>query len=135
MAKVRFLFDEDLQGVGKLIQKARTDSRDVWVIGHQPCPIKKGTPDEDWLKTASRRRLIVFRLDQDLLRADSPSYKSWRELGCRGFVLNIRQSKSSVWDQMTTLVRHWDKIENFAADRETDKSWIGRIRASGVKPA
>lgn len=135
MATPRFLFDEDLQGVGRLIQQARSGFGDVWVIGHDPCPIAKETADEVWLPIAARRRLIIFRIDTDLFIKDSEAYRSWRDSGCRGFVLSTQQSKSSLWDQTRALIRHWDKIENFANDRKRDPMWIGKITANKVAPA
>ena len=135
MSTPRFLFDEDLQGVGKLIQKARSDFSDIWVVGHQPCSIKRGTADEVWLPKASQRKLIIFRIDKDLLNPDTESYRVWRDLGCRGFVLSIQQSKSSLWDQTKALIRQWDRIENHAEVRKTDKWWVGKVTASSVRPA
>lgn len=135
MAKPRFLFDEDLQGAGGLVQKARSSFGDVWVIGHQPCTIKKKTPDEVWLPKAAQRKLIIFRIDTDHLNPETESYRTWRDLGCRGFILTIQQSKSSLWDQTKALVRHWDKIKDHAEVRSGDKWWIARLTAGGIKPA
>ena len=134
MATPRFLFDEDLQGVGTLIQRARSHEGDVWVIGHEPCRIKKGTPDEQWLPVSASMNLIVFRLDNDLLVPNSGPARAWRENGCRGFVLSIQQSRASLWNQLRALIKHWDRIENHARDREGDSHWIGRITANRVKP-
>lgn len=83
MSTPRFLFDEDLQGVGRLIQAARSGFGDVWVIGHQPCTISEGTADEDWLPVGAKRRLIIFRIDKDLFNPETESYRVWRGLGCR----------------------------------------------------
>lgn len=134
MADPRYVFDEDLQGVGALIQTARSDRRDVWVIGKAPCPIDSGTPDEDWLPEAGRRKLVIFRIDSDLLKAGSASHLAWHRNGCRGFVLTVAQSKSSLWNQLRALVRQWDRIDNHCADRAGDGSWLGRITLNEVKP-
>jgi hypothetical protein len=134
VATPRFLFDEDLQGVGLLIQQARSGFGDVWVIGHNPCPIAKETADEAWLPVAAQNRLTIFRIDTDLFIRDSPAYRTWRDAGCRGFVLSTQQSKSSLWDQTRALVRQWDKIENHANDRMSDPWWIGKITANQVAP-
>ena len=135
MAQPRFLFDEDLQGVGSLIQQGRSHVGDIWVIGRQPCTVKKGTPDEIWLPVAAKRQLVVFRIDKDALIHGSASNRAWHDLGCRGFVLTIQQSKSSLWNQLRALVRNWEKIEGHRDVRSSDKSWIGRITANRVIPA
>lgn len=128
-----FLFDEDLQGVGGLIQHARAGFGDVWVIGHLPCPIAKKTPDEKWLPIAGQKKLIIFRIDTDLLNPETPSAKAWVKHGCRGFVVTTQQSKSSLWHQTRALIGQWDKIENFVRDRKGDKTWIGKITANAVR--
>ena len=117
-----------------LIQRARADAGDVWVIGHLPCPISKGTADEIWLPQYAGRELTVFRIDRDLLKPHSASHRAWNGWGCRGFVLSIQQSKSSVWDQLRAFVRNWDKIENHIHDRRADRTWNGRITANRVAP-
>ena len=118
-----------------MLQRSRAHAQDVWVIGQDPCPIQTGTADEDWLPQVAQQRLTVVRIDTDLLQVDTPSYKAWRRWGCRGFVLNIKQSQSTVWDQTRAIVRQWDKIENHIADRVGDPWWIGKITQSYVRPA
>lgn len=131
----RYLFDEDLIGVGLLIQQARGHADDVWVIGHGSCPIRRTTPDEKWLPLAGQERLIVFRIDNDLLKPGTGPYEKWRTSGCRGFVLALHQSKSSLWRQLKTIIRYWDRIEEHADARATDPWWIAKLNTSGVKPA
>lgn len=135
LATPRFVFDEDLQGVGLLIRKARSDFGDVWVIGHPPCPIAKETDDEKWIPVVATQRAVIIRNDKDLLNPETESYRAWRATGARGFHLSIAQSKSSLWDQTKALIRQWDRIEKHAADHETDKWWIGKITAGSVGPA
>jgi hypothetical protein len=106
----------------------------AWVIGYDPCPYPRETPDEVWLPKAAQKKLVVFRIDTDLMEPNSPSYRAWRESGCRGFVLNIQQSKSSLWDQLRALMTQWHKIENHASDRSGDKSWVGKVTQGSVKP-
>jgi hypothetical protein len=134
VAAPRFFFDEDLQGVGQLIQKARDHAKDVWVIGHEPCPIRKATPDEVWLPRVAPDRPTIFRIDTDLLDHNSASYRAWRRWGCRGFVLNIQQSQSSLWDQLRALMTQWHKIENHISERETDRFWVGKVTQGTVRP-
>jgi hypothetical protein len=132
MGSPRFLFDEDLMGVGRLIQSARADRGDVWVIGYPPSEIKRGTDDKVWLPKAGALKLIVFRIDNDLLDPNSPSHRAWRGGGCRGFVVAIHQSKSSLWDQLHTIIRYWHRIETHCRDHERDKSWVAKITREGV---
>lgn len=123
----RFLFDEDTQGVGKLIAKAR---RDTWVIGQSPCPIRKRTPDEKWFPVAGEKRLVVFRKDKDLLDRGSAEYRSWTQNRCRGFVLVTKDQE--LWTQLETIVRFWDRIENHVSDRGKGP-WVSKITASGIQ--
>jgi len=123
----RFLFDEDTQGVGKLIARAR---QDVWVIGQSPCPITKKTPDEKWFPVAGKKQLIVFRKDKDLLDQRSAEYRSWSRHNCRGFVLVTQDQE--IWTQLVTIIRFWDRIESHVADRPKGP-WVGKITASGIQ--
>ncbi len=131
----RYLFDEDLQGVGKLFQTARGVYGDVWVVGNLPCDIASGTPDEIWLPEAGRLDLVIFRGDKDHLIRDTPSYRAWRFHGCKGFVLSIDESRETTWYQVHTLMRLWSRVEAWVEDHESDDSWIAKINRGGIKPA
>ncbi len=135
MSEPRFLFDENLLGVGSIIRKARGGFSDVWLIGDSPCPIARGTADELWLPESARRGLVVFRADKDHLDHDTESYRAWREAGCKGFVLSLQQSRFSLWDQAQALFKNWDKIENHIRDHEGDPFWVARVTKGGVRPA
>ncbi len=128
----RFLFDEDLIGVGRLIRTARTDANDVWVIGDDPCPIAKGTPDEKWFPVAASRSLIVIRKDRDVEKQHSVEGRLWRDLGIRGFVLRIREP--TLWGELVALTGNWSMMENHVKDRRRDGYWFAAIRQGSVKP-
>ncbi|HUP16375.1 MAG TPA: hypothetical protein VM848_10065 [Acidimicrobiia bacterium] len=125
----KYLFDEDTQGVGISVAAARND---VWVIGHKPCPIKKGTADEGWFAVAARKRLIVFRKDRDILDPRTAEGRLWRMSKCQGFVFVLQDQE--IWTQLTAVIRHWERIENHVRDRGKE-SWVAKLSASGVQPA
>lgn len=130
-----YLFDENLIGVGRIVRKARKDFDDVWVIGDPPCPITRGTADEAWLPQSARLARVVFRVDTDHLDHGTESYRAWREGRCKGFILNLQQSKSTLWDQSLALFRNWDRIENYVRDHAAEASWVAKITKGSVRPA
>lgn len=130
----RYVFDEDLTGVGELILRARSrTSGDVWVIGRDPCPITTGTPDEKWMPRAASEGWIVIRKDKDILRADTAEGRLWRSLGCRGFVLTLHDQ--SLWGQLRALVSQWPKVEDHISGQPAKGWWVGNITASRVLSA
>lgn len=131
-ARLVYLFDADLKGIGEAISKLRDD---VAVIGDDRSRIPD-IKDELWFPEAGQRGLIVIRRDGDVLNQRSEERRVWERHKLRGFVLAISEPATS-WDEFYWLIRAWANMEDHVQNRMRGQNgWVARILRQGrVKPS
>ncbi len=85
-ARLVYLFDADLKGIGEAISKVRDDAA---VLGDDRCRIPD-VKDELWFPAAGERELIVIWRDRDVLNPHSVERRAWER---HGSVVSCSQSR------------------------------------------
>lgn len=108
----RFFIDENLLGIGRLLAKVRDD---VVYPGHpELAEIPLRTPDLDWLPIIGERGWPVIMRDKRI-RTRRPERQALIDHEVRAFCLTTSGNSRS-WDLLRVIVRHWDAIEERAAE-------------------
>ena len=123
---IRFFLAENSLGVGRIIASARAD---VIYAGHPRSPINVGDLDADWLPTASELDLAVIPRDKHI-RFRPAERAALAEHALRVLALT-GAGNMNVWDQLTLLVRAWEKIEE-KVDQEPGP-WMYSVTKAGLR--
>jgi len=119
-ASVRFFFDADILGLGKLVAQIRSDvtfpGDPGATIGRRvrpPCPINKpNAPDVVWLPVVAARNWSVISRDSKLLRRPA-EVEAISSSGARVFLIASRENLR-LWEQLEVLMHRWRDIEKLS---------------------
>ena len=121
-AVVRFYFDADILGVGKVIGRLREDCTfpgDPGAVIHRrlrPACVIAGanTPDEEWIGSVSAQGLIIITRDRAIQRRPA-ELDAVKHHNARMVTLASADAKD-VWRQLEVVMTHWRGIENLASE-------------------
>jgi PIN like domain len=103
--------DENLLGVGKVLERAR---RDVVHSGHPLIPAAPlGALDTEWIPAVAAAGLIVVTRDRRI-RTRAAELEKLKQSGLRVFNIAGKQDLTT-WGYLVRLVRRWDDIERLIA--------------------
>ena len=116
-AVVRFYFDADILGLGKLLAGLRNDCTypgDPGAVIHKrtrpPCLVSgTDTPDEDWIPVVTDAGYMIITRDAQIGRRVA-GLTAVVEHGARMVVLAAPDSRTR-WDQLEVFMRQWRAIE------------------------
>jgi hypothetical protein len=112
-AGLRFFVDENLLGVGKVLERIR---RDVVHAGH---PLIPGAPlgalDTAWIPAVAGAGLAAITRDRRI-RTRTAELQRLQNAGLRVFCIAGPGPYTS-WDYLVRLVKRWDDIERTLNDR------------------
>ena len=116
-AQVRFYFDADILGLGKLVSSLRHDCTfptDPGAVVRKrergPCSITRtDTPDDEWIPQIARDGLLIITRDSKIQQRVSER-KAVQESAARLVVLSGSDAKT-VWGQLEVLMSQWRRIE------------------------
>jgi hypothetical protein len=119
-ATVRYYFDADLLGLGKIVAGLRSDTTYPGDPGatikkriRPVCPVAStSVPDHEWIPIVASRGWITITRDRHI-RERPAELAAVRSSGARLFVLTSRENLS-IWDQLEVLMRQWSAIESAA---------------------
>ena len=112
-ASLRLFVDENLLGVGKVLERAR---RDVVHSGHPLIPgAPLGARDTEWIPTVAAAGLIVITRDRRI-RTRTAELEKLKQSGLRVFSIAGKQDLTT-WGYLVRLVRRWDDIERLIVAR------------------
>ena len=125
---IRFFADESILGVGKALAIAR---RDVVHPGHALIPeVTTGTLDPVWIPIVAARSLVVIARDRRI-RTKPVERAMLRDHALRVFWIAGKRDRSN-WDNLTLLVRQWERIELIVRSRGPGP-WFQAISDSGIR--
>ena len=139
-AQVRFYFDADILGLGKLISRLRYDCTfptDPGAVIRKrergPCSITRtDTPDDEWIPRVARDGLLIITRDARIQRRVSER-KAVRDSAARLVVLSGDDAKT-VWGQLEVLMTQWRRIEALCEVTGPFIKRVTRTRVSTVDP-
>lgn len=116
-ATVRFYFDADILGLGKLVAQLREDCTfpgDPGAVIHKrqrpPCPITSTTAkDTEWIPRISADGLLIITRDARIQHRPAEIH-AVREHGARMVALASANART-IWTQLEVLMRHWRALE------------------------
>lgn len=112
-AGARFFCDANDMALGAGLASLR---RDVVYPGHEDLPaVVPDTKDHEWIPVVAARGLLVITRDKKIRRRPV-ELMAWKAGGLRGFVLT-GAGQQSTWESVRVLARHWDAMEEIAAER------------------
>lgn len=121
-AEIRFYFDADILGVGKVIATLRSDvtypgdpGARIGNMRRPPCPIDPGTKDVAWLPPVAGLGWSIITRDARLLRRPG-EVSAIKEHRAKVFVIASREGLR-VWGQLEVLMQRWRDIESYSARR------------------
>jgi len=123
-SKLRFFVDESALGVGKALERARSD---VVHAGHPLSGVELGAQDPDWIPVIASRQLVAIGRDRRI-RTKPGELALLREHGLR-YLWIAGNRDLSTWDQLRLMVRRWDDIERQMA---VDGPWFIAIQQTGL---
>jgi hypothetical protein len=122
---LRYYVDESLMGLAKTLAVAR---KDVVHPGHPALPdIKPGAKDPDWMPRVAALGLVVI-VREKRIRTRPGERELVANHGLRVVRLAPKRDMST-WGYLQLLLRHWDAIEEFTAERPSGP-WFLRVRPS-----
>ena len=116
-ALVRYYFDADILGLGKLIASLRSDCTypgDAGAVIHKrersPCLVASADiPDQDWIPLVADAGYLIVTRDRWISRRVAERQAVF-EHGARMVVLSARHAKT-LWAQLEVLMSQWRRIE------------------------
>lgn len=116
-AEVRFYFDADILGLGKLISGLRSDCTypgDHGAVVHKrqrpACVVSSpATPDPVWIPQVTAAGLLIITRDARIQRRVA-EVQAVVEHGA-AMVALASQDARTLWDQLEVLMRQWRAIE------------------------
>lgn len=120
-AEVRFYFDEDILGLGRIVAGIRNDCTHPGDPGARihkrdrpACPIATGTKDTEWLPRAADEGWIVISRDLNI-RENPAERRAVRETGVRMVALSGQDARGT-WAQLELFMRRWRRIEALTSE-------------------
>ncbi len=118
---IRFYFDADVIGLGKLIVQVRPDvtyAGDRGGVGidrrpRPPSPIIPSVPDPDWIPKVAAMGWLVITRDRHMLSRPAERQEIVQS-GARHIRLDPSRGQLSKWDQLEILMIRWRSIEAIA---------------------
>jgi len=121
-AVVRFYFDADILGLGKVIAGMRNDATypgDLGAVIHKrqrpACPIT--TPDvldTVWIPEVARRGWLIITRDNNII-ANRREIEAVRDNGAKMVALNQQDAKNG-WGQLEVFMTRWRDIERLPGE-------------------
>ena len=116
-AKVRFYFDADILGLGKLISSLRYDCTYPGDLGGEihkrkrsECVVKSAdAPDAVWIPSVAEQKLLIITRDR-MIRYRDAELNVILENNAR-VVLLIGKKARTKWEQLEIVMTQWRKIE------------------------
>jgi hypothetical protein len=116
-ATVRFYFDADILGLGKILARLRPDvtypgdpGATIHKRARPACPITKtSTPDEEWIPEVSRRRWLIITRDSRI-KEHRAEVAAVRDNDGRMIALASRDA-GGTWAQLEVFFAQWRRIE------------------------
>jgi hypothetical protein len=116
-AEVRFYFDADVLGLGKLISGLRPDSTypgDPGAVIHKrqrpPCCVTSpATPDPVWISQVTAEGLLIITRDAKIQRRVA-EVQAVVDHGATVVALASKDART-LWDQLEVLMAQWRAIE------------------------
>ena len=116
-AQVRFYFDSDILGLGKLVSGLRSDCTypgDSGAIVHKrqrpPCSITSTAVDDtDWIPAVTAQGLVIVTRDSKIQRRHAELH-AVSEHNARMVAL-VSEEARTVWNQLEVLMTQWRRIE------------------------
>lgn len=138
-ATVRFYFDADILGVGKLISGLRPDCTypgDPGAVIHKrqrpACPVRSpATPDTEWIGTVTKHGFVAITRDSNILSTPA-ELAAVREHRARVFTLSGEEA-GTLWLQLELLMTRWRRIEEVTEANPTGPWIYGVTRSRGVR--
>ncbi len=117
-AVVRFYFDADILGLGRLIAGLRADCTypgDSGAVIHRrerpPCLVAStNVPDQDWIPLVADAGYLIVTRDR-LISRRVAERQAVVQHGARLVVLSARDAQT-VWAQLEVFMSQWSRIEN-----------------------
>lgn len=139
-AIVRFYFDEDVLGLAKVVADLRSDvtfpdDPGKLVKGRlrAPCPITRGTPDEEWIPNVTQSGWLIVTKDSKISRRPG-EIRAVQDYGARLIAINETDERGT-WAQLEILMHQWRKIEALPLSGpfiySASRSSLRRIDSSG----
>jgi PIN like domain len=122
-AEVRYYFDADILGLGKLIASLRPDATyprgdegaEIHKRQRPPCPITSTkTLDADWIPVVAQRGWLVITRDSNIA-ANRNEIAAVRDNGAKMVALRQDDARTK-WGQLELLMIRWRDIEQLAAE-------------------
>lgn len=108
----RYFIDENLLGIGRLLAQVRED---ILFPGHPELPeVPLRTPDLEWLPFVGNLGWPVIMRDKRI-RTRRPERQALLDNGVKAFCLTTAGNYRS-WDLLRLILRHWDAIDEAAAE-------------------
>jgi len=115
--QVRFYFDSDILGLGKLVSGLRWDCTfpgDPGAIIHKrqrpPCSIASTAVDDiDWIPAVTAQGLVIVTRDSKIQRRH-PELHAVSEHNARMVAL-VSEDAKTIWNQLEVLLIQWLRIE------------------------
>jgi PIN like domain len=127
-ARLRFFCDESVLGLGKALERARSD---VIHPGHRLLPeVPTGTLDPDWMPIIAARGLVVIDRDRRI-RTKLAERESFRAHRLKVVWLAGKRDLGT-WDQLALVVRQWPAIERLLVERP-DGPWFMALSSDGLR--
>jgi hypothetical protein len=116
-AQVRFYFDADIMGVGKLVASLRPDVTypgDPGQVLHKrsrpPCPVTDtSTADDVWIPRIAAAGMVIITRDSRIQRRPA-ELNAVREHGAR-LVALAGEETSGTWSQLEVVMVNWRRLE------------------------
>ena len=126
---LRYFFDENTLGIGKIMAIAR---RDCVHTGHALIAslANYGDQDVDWIPGVTTQGLVVVSRDRRI-RTRPAELQKFKECGARGMWFAGKKNLSN-WDYLLLVARRWSDVEAFVDSHPTGP-WALAINANTVE--
>jgi PIN like domain len=119
-ARVRFYFDADILGLGKLVARLRSDCTypgDPGFLVHKrerpACLVDSpAVKDQTWIPVVAAQGWVIITRDSRI-QSQAAEIAAVRDNGARMVALSGQDAKST-WHQLEIFMTHWRRIEALA---------------------
>ena len=137
-AQVRFYFDSDILGLGKLVCGLRSDctfpgnpGATIHKRQRPPCPISStAINDTEWIPAVIEQGLVIVTRDSKIQRRHAELH-AVSEHNARMVAL-VSEEARTVWNQLEVLMTQWRRIEALIVEAGPFIYRASRSRLSAV---